>query len=83
MRLKTLAAAMAVGLTLGACGGGGGAGSSVDGGTLTGVLTDSYVKGVTYTAAPSGKSGTTDVNGNFDYVVPDRNTIKHILINML
>lgn len=75
MRLKTLVAAMSVGLILAACGGGSSGVSN-----LTGTLSDSYVKGVTYTASPSGKSGSTGANGEFSYVAGD--TVTFMLGNV-
>ncbi len=44
--------------------------------TLTGTLSDSYVKGVTYTALPSGKTGATSANGEFSYAAGDTVTFK-------
>ncbi|MDD5365309.1 MAG: DUF839 domain-containing protein [Gallionellaceae bacterium] len=63
---------MSVGLILAACGGG----SSSTASSLTGTLSDSYVKGVTYTAIPSGKTGSTGANGEFSYVAGDTVTFK-------
>lgn len=57
--------------TLTGCGGGG-SGTSIS----TGVLSDSYVKGVSYTATPSGKTGTTGFNGEFNYASGDNVTFK-------
>jgi secreted PhoX family phosphatase len=76
MHLKTLVAAMSVGLVLAACGGGNSGSSGGGASTLTGTLADSYVKGVTYTAAPSGKAGTTGPNGEFSYMAGDMVTFK-------
>ena len=76
MRLKTLVAAISIALALTACGGSSGNGSSSASGALTGTLADSYVKGVTYTAAPSGKTGATGPNGEFSYMAGDTVTFK-------
>jgi hypothetical protein len=75
MRFKLLTAAMVSCLMLSACGGDG-ADASSPAPVQTGVLTDSYVQGVAYSAAPSGKSGTTGVNGAFDYQTGDTVTFK-------
>lgn len=42
--------------------------------TRTGVLTDSAISGVQYSSSPSGLSGTTDINGQFQYRDGDRVT---------
>ncbi|MEI8164559.1 MAG: hypothetical protein WCI19_15605, partial [Betaproteobacteria bacterium] len=41
----------------------------------TGILSDSYVKGVSYTTS-SGLSGTTGTNGEFSYAAADTVTFK-------
>lgn len=51
-------------MVLAGCGGGGGGGG---GGSSTGVLSDSAVAGVAYTSSPSGLTGTTNANGEFNY----------------
>lgn len=71
MKLKTLTVALAVGLTVAACGGGG---SSLN--PLSGALSDSFVKGITYTASPSGLTGSTGANGEFRYLAGDTVTFK-------
>lgn len=40
--------------------------------TLTGYFIDAAVEGLEYEATPSGKSGTTDANGTFEYSQGDR-----------
>jgi secreted PhoX family phosphatase len=72
MRIKVLTAAIISSLLLTACNDGSSSASS----SQTGVLSDSYVKGVTYSAAPSGKSGTTGANGEFEYQAGDTVTFK-------
>ncbi|NOT64994.1 MAG: DUF839 domain-containing protein [Methylotenera sp.] len=57
--------------TLAGCGGGGGSSAS-----LTAVLSDSYVKGVSFSASPSGVSGATGANGEFKYAIGDTVTFK-------
>jgi hypothetical protein len=71
MRIKLLTAAIISSLILSACNSDGSAST-----TQVGVLSDSYVKGVTYSAAPSGKSGATGTNGEFDYQAGDTVTFK-------
>lgn len=51
------------------CGGGGGGGSSVT--TYSGQFIDAPTKGLTYTASPSGLTGTTDANGTFKFQAGD------------
>ena len=75
MRLKLLTTAIVSSLMLSACGGDG-ADASSPAPAQIGVLSDSYVKGVTYSAAPSGKSGTTGTNGEFEYQTGDTVTFK-------
>lgn len=57
-------------VTLVGCGGGSGTSA------LTGVLSDSYVKGATYLASPSGLQGATGFNGEFLYKLGDSVTFK-------
>jgi len=71
MRIKLLTAAILSSLMLSACND-----SSTSSTTQTGVLSDSYVKGVTYSALPSGKSGATGTNGEFEYQPGDKVTFK-------
>lgn len=71
MRIKTLSVVLAVGLAVAACGGGG---SGVN--ALTGTLSDSVVKGVSYSASPSGLRGMTGANGEFSYLAGDTVTFK-------
>ncbi len=75
MHRSALAAAVAAALSLSACGGSDGltAASST---TQTGILSDSYVKGVSYTGSTSGKTGTTGSGGEFEYVAGDTVTFK-------
>jgi len=72
MRIKVLTTAIISSLLLTACNDGSSSASS----TQTGVLSDSYVKGVAYSAAPSGKTGATGTNGEFDYLAGDTVTFK-------
>jgi len=70
MKFKLIALSVASALALSACG------SSNDSpGTMTGVLSDSYVKGVSYTTSSNG-SGTTGANGEFNYKSGDTVTFK-------
>ncbi|MFZ2161144.1 MAG: alkaline phosphatase PhoX [Sideroxyarcus sp.] len=63
--MKTIYLAVASALALAGCGGG--SGTSGGGNTaLTGILSDSYVKGVTYSTS-GGASGVTGTNGEFTY----------------
>ena len=54
---------------LASCGGGGGGGSSTT--TYSGQFIDAPTKGLTYTASPSGLTGTTDANGTFKFQAGD------------
>ena len=55
-------------LSINACGsGGGGGGTPSVAAPLQGVFVDSPVQGLGYTAIPSGLSGLTDANGQFNY----------------
>jgi secreted PhoX family phosphatase len=72
MRLNLIAAALSSAFVLTACLDGGGSGSSVS----TGILSDAYVKGISYTASPSGRSGATGTNGEFEYIPGDKVTFK-------
>ncbi len=74
MRFKLLTTAIVSSLMLSACGDGDG--TDAPSPAQIGVLTDSYVKGVSYSAAPSGKSGTTGTNGEFEYQTGDTVTFK-------
>src|SRR5438445_8073314 len=58
-----------VGVALVSCGGGGGGGTPP---TLTGIFIDGPVQGLPYSAAPSGLSGLTGPNGEFQYRSGDR-----------
>jgi hypothetical protein len=74
--MKAIYLAVVTSLTLAACGGGGG--SDVPASTanqLTGTLSDSAVKGVSYTSS-SGISGSTGANGEFKYVAGDKVSFK-------
>jgi hypothetical protein len=59
MQKKIIVAAVATAFGLAGCSGGSSSPS-------TGVLLDSAIEGVSYTASPSGKSGNTDAKGQFD-----------------
>lgn len=74
MRMKLLTVAVLSSLMLSACGGGSSSSSTAS--AETGVLSDSYVKGVTYSAAPSGLAGATGSNGEFTYRNGDTVTFK-------
>ena len=57
-------------LAIGACssgGDGGGGGTPPAAAPLQGVFVDSPVQGLGYSATPSGLSGLTDANGQFNY----------------
>ena len=54
---------------LASCGGGGGGGSSTT--TYSGQFIDAPTKGLTYTASPSGLTGTTDASGTFRFQAGD------------
>ncbi len=68
--LRQTALAVVACSALAACGGGSGSA------THTGVFVDSAVSGLSYTASPSGLSGTTDAAGHFDYKDGDTITFK-------
>lgn len=74
--LSFLVAVAAISVT--ACGGGGSdtvypskKSTSPSSSASTGVLSDSAVAGVAYLASPSGRSGTTNANGEFSYLPGD------------
>jgi secreted PhoX family phosphatase len=70
MKIKLIVLSVASAMLLSACG------SSNDSpGTMTGILSDSYVKGVTYTTS-SNLTGTTGTNGEFSYNSGDTVTFK-------
>jgi len=77
--VKKIILASCLSLALGACGGGGYSSSSTDPETYsdpdttteTGIFIDAPVKGLAYTASPSGKTGTTNEEGEFKYVEED------------
>ncbi|MCX7140686.1 MAG: DUF839 domain-containing protein [Proteobacteria bacterium] len=76
MRMKAMCLAVAGSFALCGCGGGGdGSGSFYTPLQLTGTLSDSAVKGVTYSTG-SGISGTTGTNGEFKYVAGDTVSFK-------
>lgn len=54
-----------------ACGGGGGGTTTSSATNYTGQYIDAPVKGLSYTASPSGLTGTTDANGNFSFQAGD------------
>ncbi|MEO8332521.1 MAG: alkaline phosphatase PhoX [Gallionella sp.] len=62
---KIIYLAVAASLTLSGCNGSGNV-SSTGSAQMTGILSDSYVKGVSYSTS-SGKSGSTGANGEFSY----------------
>jgi secreted PhoX family phosphatase len=74
MRAKTLYLAVLSALALVGCGGGNGSATSSST-ALTGLLSDSYVKGVTYSTS-SGASGVTGTNGEFTYEAGDTVTFR-------
>ncbi|MCX7178456.1 MAG: DUF839 domain-containing protein [Proteobacteria bacterium] len=71
--MKAIYLALAGSLALAGCGGDGG--DAVPLNQLTGVLSDSNVKGVAYTSS-SGVSGTTGGGGEFNYLAGDTVTFK-------
>jgi hypothetical protein len=76
MRMKTIYLAVASALALTACGGSSSSSSSTPANSsLTGILSDSYVKGVTYSTS-GGASGVTGTNGEFTYASGDTVTFK-------
>jgi hypothetical protein len=62
-------------IAMAGCGGSGGGSSSTTSSSTPAALTGSFVdaptKGLLYTASPSGLSGTTDANGNYQYQAGD------------
>jgi hypothetical protein len=72
MRTKTIYLAVASALALAGCGGSSSTPAST---SLTGILSDSYVKGVIYSTS-SGASGVTGTNGEFTYVAGDTVSFK-------
>lgn len=67
-----LCALTAVTALLIGCGGGGGSGSTTtSAATLTASFVDAPTKGLSYTASPSGLSGTTDANGSYQFQAGD------------
>lgn len=73
MRMKTIYLAVASALALAGCGGG--SSSTPASTSLTGILSDSYVKGVTYSTS-GGASGVTGANGEFTYAAGDTVSFK-------
>ncbi|MGC2165821.1 MAG: alkaline phosphatase PhoX [Gallionella sp.] len=71
MKFKMIALSVASAIALSACGSSNNNSTS----TATGILSDSYVKGVTYTTSSNG-SGTTGANGEFSYKAGDTVTFK-------
>ncbi len=70
MRHSSVLLSLAAGLVLASCGGGGDGGGGAVGSTspvFTGVLVDSPVQGLPYSTSPSGLSGRTGPNGEFQY----------------
>jgi hypothetical protein len=75
MRKKSVYLAVVSALILSACGGGGSGSATPGSSSLTGILSDSYVKGVTYITS-GGASGVTGTNGEFSYSAGDTVTFK-------
>jgi len=79
MRLRMISSAVAAALVLGGCLGDSSGDSAPTATTpaspSTGILSDSYVKGVAYTTS-SGLSGSTGTNGEFSYAAGDTVTFK-------
>ena len=73
MNLKTVSVAVSAALCISGCVGS--SSGSVTQSQLTGILSDSYVKGVAYSTG-SGISGTTGTNGEFKYAAGDTVTFK-------
>ena len=74
MNLKIVVVAVSAALCIGGCSSGSSSGSTTQS-QLTGILSDSYVKGVTYTTS-GGTSGSTGTNGEFKYAAGDTVTFK-------
>lgn len=75
MRVRMIASAVAAAFLASGCFGGSGGGGTATAAPSTGILSDSYVKGVTYSTS-SGLSGSTGTNGEFSYAVGDTVTFK-------
>jgi len=77
MEMKSVHLAVLAALALSACGSGSSSTSASTTGSssLTGIFSDSYVKGVGYTTT-SGASGVTSTNGEFSYKAGDTVTFK-------
>ncbi len=76
MRVKVIYLAVVSTFALSGCGSGGSsAASSNTPTTITGVLSDAYVKGVTYSTS-TGASGVTNTNGEFTYKAGDTVSFK-------
>lgn len=76
--LAGLAGLALITTVLGGCGGGGGSDPVLSSGgakpapsVQSGVLSDSAVAGVAYSTSPSGKNGTTNSNGEYEYMAGD------------
>lgn len=74
MRTKTIYLAVLSAWSLAGCSGGSGTSTSFST-SLTGILSDSYVKGVTYSTS-GGASGVTGTNGEFTYQAGDTVSFK-------
>lgn len=70
MRIRAMLFLSVTCLVLVSCGGGDGAGTGTSP-ALTGVLVDSPVQGLPYSSSPSGLSGLTGPNGEFQYLSGD------------
>lgn len=75
MRKKSIYLAVVSALLLSACGGSSSSSTAPASSLLTGILSDSYVQGVSYTTS-SGASGVTGTNGEFTYAAGDSVTFK-------
>src|SRR5262245_8147940 len=77
-RLMVLLMGLVLLVTIGSCSSGGGGDEDSDthpvAAPLQGVFVDSPVHGLAYSATPSGLSGVTDANGQFNYMPGDRVT---------
>ena len=71
MKLVTWVLTTITAATLVACGGGGGGTATVAATNYTGQYVDAPVQGLSYTASPSGLTGTTDASGNFSFQAGD------------
>lgn len=75
MRMNTICLAVAGSIALAGCGGGSSGAGVTPANQLTGTLSDSAVKGVSY-ASSSGISGSTGADGEFKYAIGDTVSFK-------